>query len=329
MRILCTGGAGFIGSHLCERLLSDGHDVMAIDDLSSGRRENLAKCGSGKPYRWEGRAEWASFDFHFGDVAERVLVEHLVKNAHFVFHLAATVGVFQYMQHPVQTVLNNIEGTATVLKLCAEHEVPCLIASTSEVYGKTNKLPFHEDDDIVFGPSVKPRWAYAASKYADELLALGYHRQYGLLVRIVRLFNVVGPRQTGRYGMVVPRFIQQTKAGQPMTVFDTGDQTRTFCSVHDVADGLVAMMGCEAAIGKVVNLGSEKEISINQLAAEVGYLVCGTIWNAKQVPYSEAYGEGFDETPRRVPDLTRARELIGWKPKWSLGDILKELVEGD
>ena len=317
------------------RLLADGHSVLAVDDLSSGRLENL---GPGCLLATKDRPPDGPPDaigLWLGNAADRDLVCPLVCASDFVFHLAATVGVFQYMQQSVRTILNNIEATAVVMELCAAQRKPCLFTSTSEVYGKTNKLPFHEDDDIVFGPSTKPRWAYAASKYADELLALGYHRERGLPVRVVRLFNVVGLRQTGRYGMVVPRFVAQAKADEPLTVFDTGKQTRTFCLVHDVIDGLVKLMNFEAAVGKVVNLGSDVEISINRLAYAVLDVVHPDLVGAPScvldklithVPYAEAYGEGFDETPRRVPDLSRARELIGWDPKWMLGDLLKDFA---
>ncbi len=320
MRILVTGASGFIGSWLCERLFVEGNEVVGVDDMSTGTPANVVCL--------------PALDLHVHDAGDERLMAPLITEADFVFHLAATVGVFQYIQKSVHTILNNIETTATVLRLCNRYQVPFLLTSTSEVYGKTNKLPFAEDDDIVLGPSSKWRWGYAAGKYADEMLALGYYRQYGLPVRIVRLFNVVGPRQTGRYGMVVPRFVQQAKAGQPMTVFDTGEQTRTFCSVYDIVDGLTAIAGCKEAVGEVVNLGSEEEISIKVLADEV--LKVTNRWRLhawdseatiRWMSYAEAYGEGFDETPRRVPDCSKARRLIGWKPKRSLTDILAEIVE--
>lgn len=311
MRILVTGAAGFIGSWLCERLMQDKYDVVGVDDMSTGQPDNVKHLGT---------------FLYVHNAGDERFMEPLIAQSDFVYHLAATVGVFQYMRAAVTTVLNNVETTATVLRLCNRYQVPVLLASTSEVYGRTNKLPFNEDDDIVFGPSVKSRWSYAASKYLDELLALGYWRQYGLPVRIVRLFNVVGPRQTGRYGMVLPRFVGQAIRGEPLTVFDTGEQTRTFCSVHDIVDGLTAVAGCEAAVGKVVNLGSKEQISINWLSEMVRKVVAKDA-TVKHVPYSEAYGEGFDETPHRVPDTTRAQSLIGWNPSIPLEETIVEVQE--
>jgi len=315
MRIVVTGAVGFIGSWLCERLIADERDVVGVDDFSTGRHENVGCLLNGD----------SRMRMYCHDAGDKLMMEPIIAEADFVFHLAATVGVFQYMQASVTTVRNNVNTSDTVFGLCNRYRVPVLFTSTSEVYGKSADVPFREDADIVLGPSERARWGYAASKLTDEFLALAYHRQYGLPVRIVRLFNCVGPRQTGRYGMVVPRFVSQAKAGQPMTVFGDGNQTRCFCSVHDIVDGLIAIAGCGAAVGRVVNLGTDEEVSINELAEEVAFYV-NPHGGIVHVSYSEAYGEGFEDMTRRVPDITRARELIGWKPRLSLADILVEMA---
>ena len=331
MRALVTGGAGFIGSHLADFLYSattwnssgiEKCEVISVDDFSTGSFENIAHLAGQK---------WFRSRVH--SAADAGFMAPLVEWADCVFHLAATVGVFQYMQASVATVRNNTNTTDVVLELCNRYHKPVLFTSTSEVYGKGNGIPFREDDDVVIGATVKQRWGYAASKMVDEFLALAYWRQYGLPVRVVRLFKTIGPRQTGRYGMVVPRFIKAAKACRPMTVYGDGMQTRCFCSVHDVVAGLWRLMGCEAAVGKVVNLGSDQEISIEGLARHVAKAVGNNALtiegcpNVEYTPYSEAYGPGFEDLPRRVPDLSRARELIGWAPKWTIEEILSQMVE--
>ena len=316
MRAIVTGAAGFIGSHLCEALVARGDEVVGIDDLSTGRVENIHGIG----YH-------PRFSFIQGNAGDWDLMGRWTETHDCVYHLASSVGVKRIIDRPVEAVRNIVGVTDTVLALCSQYHKPVLVTSTSEVYGKGNGVPFREDDDVVLGPTSSPRWAYAAAKMTDEFLALAYYRETELPIRIVRLFNTVGPRQTGQYGMVIPRFIEQAKAGEPLTVYGNGEQTRCFASVHDIVPGLIALMDCEAAAGRVVNLGTDEEISIDRLADWVTVAVHGE--NAPitvhYMSHEQAYGIAFDDMQRRIPDLTRARELIGWAPKWGLRDILEEL----
>ncbi|MDR0871384.1 MAG: GDP-mannose 4,6-dehydratase [Planctomycetaceae bacterium] len=311
---LITGGAGFIGSHLTEKLLNAGHRVTVIDDLSTGRWENIAHLESGTNFR----AIIASAD-------DRQLLEKEIPKHDFVFHLASAVGVKLIIEHPVETVERIVRTTDVLVETCARYRRPLLLTSTSEVYGKSDVIPFGEENDVVMGPTSKRRWAYAAAKMLDEFLVLAHYYQTQLPVYIVRLFNTVGPRQTGQYGMVLPRFVQAALRNEPLQVFGDGQQQRCFCSVFDVAGALVRFEHCPQAVGKVVNLGSNEEISIRQLAEKVIMLL-----NSKSeivfVPYEDAYGPGFDDMRRRIPDLHRAKEMLDWQPVIPLNDIIKQLA---
>jgi len=318
MKVVCTGAAGFIGSHLCETLIANGDDVIGIDNLSTGDHRNITKLET--HYR-------DKFNFLCCSAGAKLLVQSSFERCDCVYHLASSVGVRRIIERPVEAVRNICGTTDVVLKLCARYRKPVLITSTSEVYGKGNAVPFREDDDVVLGPTNSPRWSYAAAKMVDEFLALAYFRESGLPCRVVRLFNTVGPRQTGTYGMVVPNFVAQAKRGVPLTVYGDGSQTRCFTSVHDIVPGLVDIMACEASAGQVVNLGSDEEISILDLALHV---IATTKSDSpiQYVTFADAYGVHFDDMARRKPDLSRARDLIGWKPKWTLAEILRELCYG-
>jgi UDP-glucose 4-epimerase len=315
MRVLVTGGAGFIGSHLCEHLLSQGHAVRVIDDLSTGRYENVKHL--------EGKRQ---FELVIDTILNRHLLEEMMKSVDVVFHLASAVGVRLIIQEPVKTIETIVEGTNVVLSHARRYRKKVLITSSSEVYGKGAKVPFSEQDDSVLGPTTTRRWAYAAAKGLDEFLAFAHWYETQLPVVCARLFNTVGPRQTGQYGMVIPRFVEQALQGKDITVYGDGQQTRSFCHVKDVVSGLEALVFCPGAIGKVVNIGSNEEISVNFLAKRVKDL-CGSSSSIIHVPYGKAYTEGFEDMLRRVPDLTLAKKLISFRPKYSLDDILHSVVE--
>jgi len=314
MRCLVTGGAGFIGSHLSERLLQSGHEVLAIDDLSTGSMENIMSFRS-----------HPSYEFHSDSIFNRRLMAELVDLADIVFHLAAAVGVKRIVDYPVQTIETNVRGTEIVLELAAKKRRRVLIASTSEVYGKSNKLPFSETDDLVLGSTYNNRWAYACSKAIDEFLALAYFREHKLPVTIVRLFNTVGPRQTGQYGMVVPTFVRQALLEEPITVFGDGRQCRCFGHVSDVLDGCLAVAADDSTAGEIFNLGNTEEISIADLARRVIALT-GSRSSIRHVPYSEAYGPGFEDMHRRIPDISKAQRWLNYQPKHGLDDILQDVI---
>lgn len=314
MKALVTGGAGFIGSHLCEFLLEQGYSVSVIDDLSTGRHENVGHL-EGNP----------RFELIIDTILNRSLVEELVKSADTVFHLASAVGVRLIIQQPVKTIETIIEGTNIVLSQARRYRRKVIITSSSEVYGKGSKVPFSEEDDTVLGPTSTRRWAYAAAKGMDEFLAFAHWYETRLPVLCVRLFNTVGPRQTGEYGMVIPNFVGQALNGKDITVFGDGEQTRSFCHVKDVVSALVDLINCPAATGKVVNIGSDEEISINRLATRVKELT-GSVSRIVHIPYEKAYTEGFEDMIRRVPDITLAKKVIGFKPKYGLDDILKSVI---
>lgn len=315
MRSLVTGGAGFVGSHLAARLLELGHEVSVIDDLSTGSIANISglKCNT-------------AFQYHIDTVFHRRLMAELIDESDVVFHLAAAVGVRLIMESPVRTLDTNVRGTEVVLELAAKKKKKVVITSTSEVYGKASKVPFHEDDNLVLGPSSRERWSYACSKLIDEFLALGYYREKGLPVVIVRLFNTVGPRQTGTYGMVLPRFVSQALTGDPITVYGTGDQRRCFTWVGDAVHALVQLATLPASVGSVFNVGSDQEITIRGLA-ELVKRVSGSSSPLAFVPYDEVYGPGFEDMFRRVPDLTRVRQAIGYRPTKKLDEIVRSVVE--
>ncbi|HRU05794.1 MAG TPA: GDP-mannose 4,6-dehydratase [Candidatus Brocadiia bacterium] len=314
MRYLVTGGAGFIGSHLSEELLRQGHDVLALDDLSTGRYENVAHLDDG-----------ARFRLVVDTVNNAEIVNECVKQADAVFHLASAVGVRLIIDQPVRTIESIVMGTHETLKACARYRRPILITSTSEVYGKGVKTPFCEDDDRLLGATSKRRWSYACSKALDEFLALAHWYETRLPVVITRLFNTVGPRQTGQYGMVAPAFVRQGLDGKPITVYGDGQQSRCFAHVKDVVEALVKLIDCRAARGEVVNLGNDEEVTILGLAEMVREMTGGKS-KIVFISYDEAYGEGFEDMRRRVPDLAKANRLIGYTPRRKLRKILEDLV---
>jgi UDP-glucose 4-epimerase len=315
MRALITGGAGFIGSHLSEALLQRGHEVLVLDNLSTGSIDNIAHL--------KGRA---GFEYFIDSVDNEPVLAELIDRSDVVFHFAAAVGVKLIVEQPVHTIETNVHGTEVVLKHANKKKKLVVIASTSEVYGKSVAVPFGEDDDLVLGPTPKHRWAYACSKAIDEFLALAYWKERKLPVIIVRFFNTVGPRQTGRYGMVIPNFVNQALAGEPITVFGDGTQSRSFTHVADVVDALIRLVNEPAAIGQVINIGNTQEVTIRALAERVRELT-GSASSITYVPYDEAYELGFEDMPRRVPDLRKVEKMIGYRPRHSLDDILEQVIE--
>jgi UDP-glucose 4-epimerase len=314
MRNLITGGAGFIGSHLAEHLLGLGQEVVVADNLSTGRFENIRHL--------VGRE---GFAYNLADVDEPEQVAHLIDDADCVYHLAAAVGVRLIIDDPVHTIETNIRGTRTVLQRAARTGKRVLLASTSEVYGKSSQCPYREDDDTTYGATIRNRWSYAFSKAIDEFLFLAYHEKYGLPGVVVRLFNTVGPRQVGHYGMVVPRFIEQALRGGPICVYGDGEQSRCFAHVADVVPAMHALLHAPAATGRIVNLGSDQEVTINALAERIRDHV-GPQVAIRHVPYAEAYRPGFEDMRRRVPSLDRARELIGYTPQFDLDRIITDVL---
>src|SRR5687768_1546293 len=310
MRVLITGGAGFVGSHLSEALLERGDEVHVLDDLSTGSIDNIAHL---KPH--------PKFHYRIESVANEPLLAEMVDRCDTVVHLAAAVGVKLIVESPVRTIETNVHGTEVVLKVASKKKKLVLIASTSEVYGKSAKVPFSEDDDLVLGPTSKHRWAYACSKMIDEFLALAYWKERKLPVIIVRLFNTVGPRQTGQYGMVVPNFVRQALANEPITVFGDGTQQRSFTYVGDVVRAMVALIDEPRAIGQVFNIGNGKEITIADLAQKVRTLA-GSQSEIVKIPYDQAYESGFEDMPRRVPDISKIRGLVGYEPSVGLEETL-------
>jgi UDP-glucose 4-epimerase len=314
MKTLITGGAGFIGSHLAARLIDDGGDVVVLDDLSTGSLRNL------DPLR--GRRGLVE---HVGSVNDEALVRRLVEQTDATIHLAAAVGVRLIVERPVHTIETNVHGTQVVLAAAATYAKPVLVASTSEVYGKAAKLPFREDDDLVLGATCNSRWAYACSKALDEWLALAYARERGVSVVIARLFNTAGPRQTARYGMVLPTFAAQAVAGRPITVFGTGEQTRCFVHVRDVVEAIVRLIAEPAARGEVFNVGTQREIAINELARMVRK-AAGSLSEIVRVPYTDAYTRGFEDMARRIPDVRKLERTIGYKPTTELEQIVADVI---
>jgi len=315
VRVLITGGAGFIGSHLSGTLLDQGHQVQILDNLSTGSIDNIAHL--------KGRE---GFDYFIDTVNNEPLLAELIDRSDVVFHFAAAVGVKLIVEQPVYTIETNVHGTEVVLKHANKKKKLVVIASTSEVYGKSEDVPFREDSDLVLGPTPKHRWAYACSKAIDEFLALAYWKERKLPVIIVRFFNTVGPRQTGQYGMVIPNFVRQALAGEPITVFGDGTQRRAFTHVADVVGALVKLVAEPKAIGQVVNIGNVEEVTITQLAERVKAM-CGSHSPIRYIPYDQAYESGFEDMPRRVPALAKIEGLIGYKPVHSLNDILEHVIE--
>ena len=315
MKALLTGGAGFVGSHLAERLLGLGHEVIVLDNLSTGSIDNIEHLKSAK-----------SFSYVIDSVTNEPLLAELIDRCDVVFHLAAAVGVKLIVEQPVHTIETNVHGTEVVLKHANKKKKLVFILSTSEVYGKSADVPFREGADLVLGPTLKHRWAYACSKMIDEFLALAYWKERKLPVIVVRLFNTVGPRQTGQYGMVLPTFVRQALAGQPITVFGDGTQSRSFTYVGDVVDALITLASEPRAIGDVYNIGNIDEISIRDLAERVKAMT-GSTSPIQFIPYDQAYEAGFEDMPRRVPDLTKLHDLIGYEPKVQLDEILRLVIE--
>jgi len=314
MNVFITGGAGFIGSNLAERLLADGHRVLVLDDLSTGEMANI-----------EGILKHERFDYRIGSIQDAPLVAEMVDRADITVHLAAAVGVKLIVERPVHTIETNVHGTEVVLNAAAKKAKPVLIASTSEVYGKNEKLPYREDFDLVLGPTTHSRWAYACSKALDEWLALAYFRERKVPVVICRFFNTVGPRQTGRYGMVVPTFARQALRNEDITVFGDGTQTRCFGHVEDAVEAIVRLISTDAGYGQIFNVGNDHEISIAELADRIRVKA-----NSKSkvvlIPYECAYEAGFEDMVRRVPDCTKLERAIGYRPRTSLDKILDDVI---
>jgi len=314
MRSLVTGGAGFIGSHLTEHLLRLGHEVVVLDDLSTGSEDNLATVAAEPGFR-----------LVRGSVCDEGAVRDAMTGVDEVYHLAAAVGVFTIMQRTLPSLRTNLRGTEQVLDIALEHRVPVLLASTSEVYGKNTTAGLREEDDRIVGSPLIDRWSYAEAKALDETLVYLYHREFGLPTVIVRLFNTVGPRQTGRYGMVIPRFVDQALAGQPLTVFGSGRQERCFCHVLDVVPALVALLANPGAHGEVYNLGNPERVTIEALAHKV-IAATGSTAGIVRVPYEQAYGPGYEDMQRRVPDCTRAHDVAGFRATRSLDEIITAVL---
>ncbi len=313
--VLITGGAGFIGSHLAEALLARGYRVTAVDNLSTGSYANIAHL-----------ADDPGFQFVRASITDAIVIDRLASQAETIVHLAAAVGVQLIVERPVQTIETNVMGTEAVLQAALRYGCKTLVASTSEVYGKGSKIPFAEEDDVLLGATSRSRWGYAASKMVDEFLSFAYHREYGLDVLVCRFFNTVGPRQTGQYGMVIPRLVRQALKGEPLSVYGDGSQSRCFCDVRDVVGAIVGLAEHSEAAGRVYNIGGTEEITIMALAERIRAL-SGSTSPIVTVPYEQAYAPGFEDMQRRVPDIARIRALIGWEPRRTLDEILLSVIE--
>ena len=313
MQILITGGAGFIGSHLTDRLVADGHQITILDNLATGRKENLSAHLGG-----------ANVTFIEGSILDLPLLDSLIKETEYVFHLAAAVGVFNIVNHPLDSLMTNIRGTENVLESAHKYSKPVFVTSSSEVYGKNDSDSLKESDDRILGAPVTLRWSYSEAKAIDESLAYAYFVEKQLETRIVRFFNTVGPRQLGAYGMVVPRFVKSALTDSPITIYGDGNQTRCFAHVYDVIDAMVSIAFAENTIGKVVNIGNNFEISINRLAQKI---IDDTQSRSKivYVSYQEAYGDGFEDMERRVPNIDLIQHLVGWKPQRDLSEIISDI----
>jgi UDP-glucose 4-epimerase len=315
MRALITGGAGFIGSHLAEALLAQGHRVTVVDDLSTGRFENIAHL-----------VNHPLFAFAIETITNETVMDRLASECDVIFHLAAAVGVKLIVERPVHTIETNILGTETVLRLANRYRRKVLLASTSEVYGKGVRIPFCEDDDRLIGPTSKSRWSYATSKAVDEFLGLAYHREKGLPVVVLRFFNTVGPRQTGQYGMVIPRFVGWALTGEPIQIYGTGKQSRCFCNVTDTVRAIIKLTDEPQAVGEIFNIGTDESITIEELAFKVKAMT-GSPSKVAYIPYDEAYAPGFEDMDRRVPDIGKVARVIGWRPTITLDRTLEQVIE--
>ena len=315
MRILITGGAGFIGSHLTDRLVADGHHVKVLDDSSTGRPENINQYKSD-----------SNFEYVNGSVLNQRLLESTVKDVDYIFHLAAAVGVFNIVNHPLASLVTNIRGTENILEAALTKNTPVFLSSSSEVYGKNTSDSLKESDDRILGSPTTLRWSYSEAKAIDETLAFAYWTEKKLPTRIVRFFNTVGPRQVGAYGMVIPRFVSMALKNEPITIYGSGEQTRCFGHVYDVIDAVVSVAFSDKTIGKVINIGNNFEISMNDLAKKI-IEETGSKSEIKYIPYSEAYGDGFEDMERRVPNIELIKSLTGWQPKRDLTQIIKDVAE--
>jgi UDP-glucose 4-epimerase len=312
LKFLVTGGAGFIGSHLSETLIARGNKVVIIDNQSTGSVRNLSSIN-------------AKVELITGDILDKTLLEKYVVEADFVVHLAAALGVFNIVNKPLQSLKTNIQGTENILELADKYRKPVLIASTSEVYGKNDKVPLNEEDDRIIGHPLKSRWSYSEAKAVDESLAYFYYLENKLPIRIVRFFNTVGPRQVGQYGMVVPRFVAAAIRNEPIQVYGSGDQIRCFCHVSDAIRALLLVIDSDEAIGQVFNVGNNQQISIMDLAKKV-IEITGSKSEIKRIPYAEAYPEGFEDMQRRVPDISKIKTALGWSPEIGLDQIIKDIA---
>ena len=312
MKYLITGGSGFIGSHLAERLLDQGHSVTIIDNLSTGSDNNLLKVKK-------------SIKFHHGNILDKPLMEELIAESDYVVHLAAALGVLNIINKPLESLKTNIQGTEVVLEASEKFSKPVLIASTSEIYGKNDKVPLNEEDDRIIGHPLKSRWSYSEAKAVDESLAYFYYLEKKLPVRIVRFFNTVGPRQVGHYGMVLPRFVNAALKNEPLSVYGSGDQIRCFCHVDDAVRALLLVMDSEKAISQVFNVGNNQQITIMELAKKVIELT-GSSSTIEKIAYEKAYPEGFEDMQRRVPDISKIKQVLGWTPEINLDQIIKDIT---
>ena len=312
MKYLITGGAGFIGSHLAESLISRGDQVVVVDNLSTGSTENLNKVGE-------------KIMFKHGDILDKAVIDTLVSENDYVVHLAGALGVFNIVNNPLESLKTNLQGSEIVLDVCDKYRKPVLIASTSEIYGKNDKVPLNEEDDRIIGHPLKSRWSYSEAKAVDESLAYFYYLESKLPVRIVRFFNTVGPRQVGHYGMVVPRFVSAALKNEPLSVYGSGDQIRCFCHVTDAVKALLLVMDSDKAVGQVFNIGNNSQISIMELAKKV-IKITGSKSSIEKIAYEKAYPEGFEDMQRRVPDISKIKQVLGWEPKINLDQIIKDIA---
>ena len=312
MKYLITGGAGFIGSHLAEKLITRGDQVVVLDNLSTGLAENLSGIKN-------------KIEFEHGDILNKGLIDRLVAESDYVVHLAAALGVFNIVNRPLESLKTNLQGSEVVLEACDKYRKPVLIASTSEIYGKNDKVPLNEEDDRVLGHPLKSRWSYSEAKAVDESLAYFYYLENKLPIRIVRFFNTVGPRQVGHYGMVVPRFVSAALKNEPLSVYGSGDQIRCFCHVDDAVRALLLVMDSDKAIGEVFNVGNNQQISVMELAKKV-IEITGSTSSIERIAYEKAYPEGFEDMQRRVPDISKIKRVLGWAPEINLDQIIKDIA---
>jgi len=312
VKYLITGGAGFIGSHLADSLIFRGDQAIILDNLSTGSTTNLAGISK-------------NIEFEQGNVLDKAILDKLVAESDYVVHLAAALGVFNIVNKPLQSLKTNLQGSELVLEACDKYRKPVLIASTSEVYGKNNKVPLNEEDDRIIGHPLKSRWSYSEAKAVDESLAYFYFLENKLPIRIVRFFNTVGPRQVGHYGMVVPRFVRAALKNEPLSVYGSGEQIRCFCHVADAVKALLLVMDSDKAVGQVFNVGNNSQISIMELAKKV-IEITGSSASIEKITYEKAYPEGFEDMQRRVPDISKIKQVLGWEPKINLDQIIKDIA---